>query len=1092
MGVGRCSDCGGTVSDRADRCPHCGNPLVARFTATGPPAPPPGRRPRRRWVLPTVMGVLSVGLLGAVVVGTIVTGNWPFGGDQSSSTTTAAPGGHLPLPTGHVVMAALQVATGDPALDWSDPAWDPGGGLVVQLDDGTTVGFADGSVVVTADGDGDGLALPVAPVVVTGDVQQGEDGPVFVPAEGLGLDDQAWMEGTLEDLGATPLGDGPNWEVPEAALPPAGILDLPPADDWEDWAAQAEAAIAADPALADDFAALPPLGGGLQPSPNGTPILARPVEVEFCYFLPGPDHLWVICDDAAVLFIPTTDGEMEATGVLQWQPSDDESQGQSGSIAAVFDPIPGPYRGTLSVSSEDVVGRLPGVTGTGSGPDWRARLKVEHALWSDVWRRCEGSECVRVIDCSEHDCGIEEVEAKRQDRCGKIGLLGGFDPLGLGRKACEGIGSVADRSLRVGSKVIDAGNRAVGSGVDALVSAAEQGVDVGTEVADAVVEASAAVGSEMVEAAEAYLQVMTGDWMCPQLGGLELPHLYEGPGSSTVPAAYAGVVQTAGLGDLAHLVQAWFPTVRYSRFEPAGRLLRVTARVFGYDEAGREIPQSLLAADLALAARLEIVYTLFFESDCGRSGFAGHAGDNEGFVVGLVRSDRACRGSGFVFDSAESHGHKPTDLPGVDVSFDRMEAAEIGACPGEDWSIGVSEGKHAIYFHEEECEPHLAWLEECDWSRVYENLGSRVELVIENQDLLCDDLGLVYWWKPGDGGSTRTPASEGYPGAAWPPPTDTYAGGESLVSLLGGLDTRQVSFWCQTRGKSLCADAADKYHIGGGVFAGASCEPLEALTVPDLAGLLRRDAEAMLSQAGFAECTTAACTGDQWLYVGLAGAADPAELGKVADQDPAPGTQVPASMGVPGVRFWIGAPLVPSVVGLSAAEASAEIARWQLRASQVGTEPTSDSALVGKVVRQSPPAGEMVAIGIPISYWIGTATSGTTDTTGTTSAATVTLKDYTGWSCSAAQADLGALGLVPACEAGLYAPLDSPLVGLVHSHDPAAGTTVARGSSVQLWAFRAATDESTCAQAGGYWYMKSIPCPGGGGECAQLACWTNP
>ena len=149
--------------------------------------------------------------------------------------------------------------------------------------------------------------------------------------------------------------------------------------------------------------------------------------------------------------------------------------------------------------------------------------------------------------------------------------------------------------------------------------------------------------------------------------------------------------------------------------------------------------------------------------------------------------------------------------------------------------------------------------------------------------------------------------------------------------------------------------------------------------MPDLSGMLRRDAEAVLQAAGFSECTTTVCRGDQWVYVGLTGADDPAELGKVADQYPKAGTAVAATLKVPGVRFWLGTPLVPGVVGLTAAEASAEIVRWHLRASQVGTEPTSDPALVGRVVRQSPPAGEMVGIGIRVSYWIGTGSTGTTE-----------------------------------------------------------------------------------------------------------------
>ncbi|MFH1329465.1 MAG: PASTA domain-containing protein [Actinomycetota bacterium] len=271
----------------------------------------------------------------------------------------------------------------------------------------------------------------------------------------------------------------------------------------------------------------------------------------------------------------------------------------------------------------------------------------------------------------------------------------------------------------------------------------------------------------------------------------------------------------------------------------------------------------------------------------------------------------------------------------------------------------------------------------------------------------------------------------------------------------------------------------------------------DSLTVPDLSGMLRRDAEAVLRAAGFSECTTTLCRGDQWLYFGLTGADDPAELGKVADQYPKPGTKVPITLEVPGVRFWLGSPLVPDLVGRTAAEAAAEIERWHLRPSLVGPEPTSDPGMDGKVVRQSPPAGEMVGIGTRISYWIGEAGStDTTGTTGTTSASAITLRDYTGWSCSAARADLQALGLVaPPCEFSWYVPYDSPLAGTVDSQEPGAGTRVARGSTVQLWALEAATTEAECDLCDGYWHCgcpAGPPPPGSGCECFNPYCHSTP
>ena len=100
----------------------------------------------------------------------------------------------------------------------------------------------------------------------------------------------------------------------------------------------------------------------------------------------------------------------------------------------------------------------------------------------------------------------------------------------------------------------------------------------------------------------------------------------------------------------------------------------------------------------------------------------------------------------------------------------------------------------------------------------------------------------------------------------------------------------------------------------------------------------------------------------------------------------------------------------------------------------------------------------------------------------------MTLKDYSGWQCAAARADLQALGLVaPACEFSWYVPYDSPLVGQVDSQEPAAGTTVARGSTVLLWALEAATTEAECDLCDGYWHCGCCCHPGHRGTAASVS-----
>ncbi|MGD2253276.1 MAG: FHA domain-containing protein, partial [Anaerolineales bacterium] len=219
------------------------------------------------------------------------------------------------------------------------------------------------------------------------------------------------------------------------------------------------------------------------------------------------------------------------------------------------------------------------------------------------------------------------------------------------------------------------------------------------------------------------------------------------------------------------LARTWMPYIELSYGELCGEILRVVAVVVPYNGEQK-------ASTLAEADRVEITYTLFYKEDGGRYAYIGaHVGDNEGFVLGLVRSSRTDGRCGltdphFEFSAGRNIRHKniiPDWLSPIDsfLGHSLSHAAEfLGLERGiEDWDYGdlgtacpsvndtsfrllSAENKHAHYYDRIDCEiTMLGWrfdvldfagydvdltlggVEECDAGRPLYDLSPYVELL---------------------------------------------------------------------------------------------------------------------------------------------------------------------------------------------------------------------------------------------------------------------------------------------------------------------------------------------------------------------------
>ncbi len=155
--------------------------------------------------------------------------------------------------------------------------------------------------------------------------------------------------------------------------------------------------------------------------------------------------------------------------------------------------------------------------------------------------------------------------------------------------------------------------------------------------------------------------------------------------------------------------------------------------------------------------------------------------------------------------------------------------------------------------------------------------------------------------------------------------------------------------------------------------------------------------------------------------------------GVVISQDPNAGTEVAIGSKVNYVKS-LGKPIVPNIVGKTAADANTAIINANL---VVGTVTTAYSKTVaaGKVISQKPAAGKKVAVGSSVNYVesLGKST-------------TVTVPNLVGKTADDAYAAIINANLVVGTMTTAYS--DTVAAGNVISQNPAAGTVVATGSAV--------------------------------------------
>ncbi|RMD63819.1 PASTA domain-containing protein [Candidatus Parcubacteria bacterium] len=202
------------------------------------------------------------------------------------------------------------------------------------------------------------------------------------------------------------------------------------------------------------------------------------------------------------------------------------------------------------------------------------------------------------------------------------------------------------------------------------------------------------------------------------------------------------------------------------------------------------------------------------------------------------------------------------------------------------------------------------------------------------------------------------------------------------------------------------------------------CAVVSQVTVPDVTGLSQAEAEAAITAVGL---TVGAVT---------SASSDTVPAGHVISQNPAAGTSVASGSAVDLVVSTGPAPVaVPNVVGLSQANAEPAITGAGLTVGAV-TSASSDTVPAGHVISQNPTAGTAVAPGTSVDLVVSTGP------------ALVAVPDVVGLSQTDAEVAIIGAGLVVGTVTTAHS--DTVPAGHVISQNPAAGTSVASGSAVDL------------------------------------------
>jgi beta-lactam-binding protein with PASTA domain len=750
--------------------------------------------------------------------------------------------------------------------------------------------------------------------------------------------------------------------------------------------------------------------------------VTRPQAIPYVWMEPAEDHAWIIDETAAVLVVEagedlTVAGRLVMDGLhgAVWEPAPGADR-LSGVIDKIFDGIQG---------AEEREGRreIPfKIFVPGEAPPIREDKVVIQAGGSARVgvRKYEPPE----QECSWWKCAIDAVGGAAQAT--GSGVASGLE------RGWSGVANSTGQAL----EAVDLGT------MDCVMV----GMICQLRTAESLARGTAGV-------VEAVWEVRGNIFAEKDCGS-------PGPGSGPDgdPADHAYPVETNGYSlqgvrtpftqdwqDRLDLARLWMPLMELSQEEQCGEILRVFAKVHTYGPDGEEV------SSLNRAARVEIVYTLFFKHDGGRFQILGldHPGDNEGFVIGLARTEQGagrCT-SGFEFVAGRSVGHSETGgkivayLQANARQIDDFDRGDVGTgCPESrdpEFRLLVAEAKHATYYHRQVCEaalvpnlPALAGgfiagglpgaltgdalmklapdavaknlqdgLEECESGRPLLDLSPRVELFAEELRSAHGE-ALNYY--------------------------DTYATEEGPKTFEEAARGR----WCfgpQASALPRYPSCGYDYHVPG--FFDYPAAQI-GTTVPPLVNLSEEQARAAVEAEGLALEVTSTLVDH------------PNGAGRVLSQDPEAGTVVP-----PGSRIAVRVGIyeqveVPDLVGMTSDQARSALEAAGLVYAHGGEVEVSDedADLHGLVVEQDPTAGSELDPGGRVHVYIGSYAG----------SVMALVPDTVGLTAAAARQATEAAGLryTYGGEVGIT---DPELDGLVAAQDYSPGTELPEGTTVTIY-----------------------------------------
>ncbi len=926
------------------------------------------------------------------------------------------------------------------------------------------------------------------------------DPPALSPADVIGvLEDSAVLSDPAvmltevsveQEDGTTYHFDGSSW----SAITPGGGVWVVPQDEVvvvdRDGVIDVQAAIGADTGWAEEvLAAMPGVSrdeeifvvddyvvyrdGFIQAAAaqgvwvdepiRGSVVMTRPVTFEPVWVEPGDGHTWIADRTAAVLIVEDGDESVVAGRLIP----DETTSG------SVWEPVPG--AGSVSGHVEQVFAGIDGATVENGRR--RVPFKIYVQPDEDVLAKTDQKR----VAYENFNGSVEVTVVFRGDDGGGCSMFGCFAD------------AVASTTLKVGTGTYRIGSRYGGEALDKvdLTNCAQTGVFTGGLTCDDTVvslaEKTQAIAEILfVERGNVFAELNCGSPGPNPPGDPEgkAPRAYPPADYEERIAAWSDPTGTVlDVPDRLAFARAWMPLLEFSLDEQCGEVLRVFANLNAY------APDGGRAASLDEAARIEITYTLFFRYDGGRFRLLGadHPGDNEGFVIGLVRTER--RGglcdTGFEFAGGRTVGHSNVGLgvPGVDYivvdylefnhrQIDDFTPEDVGTtCPdpnprdrGDPWRILVAEGKHATYYHRdpsqrppegipvpnEEEDPNGTNCEAAlvpDLPKMLAAMAfgnAEVALLIPaieklaGEDVFADlqeDNGLEECEAGRDLVSLADRLELYGPEVAAGNPTDLgFATAIDVYETESGLKT----FMEQARGRVCYArwpedeePACDGYdfHVPRLFEVPAAALPPPTVEIPDMRDWTEAAARAEFDRLElvFRPVTTVVT--------------DPAKDGLVIRHVPAGGTSVTVGSPVEVVLGVYEMQEIPRLEGKDARDARSDLSIYGFEYVPV-FEPVDNPDLDNVVLWSDPPEGTPAAAGTVVRVGVGMYQE--------PEAVLVAAPDVKGKTFSTARAEIEGLGLVYS-HGGTTPTGDPGLDGLVAAQTPDPGTALLEGDTVTVY-----------------------------------------